>query len=448
MARDPWPAAVLAAAVLPFLGCASAPDEPARPPRLAPPPPRDELPAAPGAAALPELADLDAYVALALASSARLRAAFEDQAAAHERVAQASALPDPRLTYAEFIEEVQTRTGPQERRVSLAQMFPWPGTLDARGRAAEHRAAAAAERADDEALRVARDVALAYHEYAFLGRELDLAREQLELLRGLEPVVRARVRAGGVQEDLLRLQVEAGRLEDDVASLERRAPALSAVLADALTLRGLDAPLPVPLLTVPEAPELDVANLRARALETSPRLRALRAEALAHEATEELAELRARPELGVGVDWISTGDALDPSMPGSGDDPLAVSLTLSLPVWTDSYAAGEREARHRSRASRQRLEAEASALEAEVAEHAYRIDDAARRIGLYRDSLVPRADEALQLTLASYRAGAASLLDVIDAERALLELALSSWRACRDLLQAEARLGALVGGDV
>ncbi len=48
--------------------------------------------------------------------------------------------------------------------------------------------------------------------------------------------------------------------------------------------------------------------------------------------------------------------------------------------------------------------------------------------------------------LASYRAGEASALELLEAERALLELERAYWRACRDQLAGEARLAALVGG--
>ena len=50
-------------------------------------------------------------------------------------------LPGPRESI-EFLEELQTRTGPQERRFGVRQSVPWPGQLDAKGRLAEHAAEA------------------------------------------------------------------------------------------------------------------------------------------------------------------------------------------------------------------------------------------------------------------------------------------------------------------
>ena len=135
--------------------------------------------------ALFERAELESYLAYGLMHSAQLRAAFEAWRAATERVEQASTLPDPRLSFGQFIEEVQTRTGPQERRIGLSQAFPWPGKLNAKADLATRNAEAAWEQVEEERLRVARRIEVAFHEYAFLASELSITRELLGLVQGL-----------------------------------------------------------------------------------------------------------------------------------------------------------------------------------------------------------------------------------------------------------------------
>jgi outer membrane protein TolC len=396
-----------------------------------------------------ESAELEHYLAFGLANSADLRAAEEHWRAALERVEQASALPDPRFSYGEFLEEVQTRTGPQERRFGVSQAFPWPGRLDAQADLAEHQAEASWQRVLARRLEVGAAIEVAFHEYAYLGRERSITVQRIELLHGLEPVVQSRVRAGAGQEDLLRLQVEIGRLEDDLAGIERRRPVLSARLAHAMNLTEVPGGgmLPVPELTEPSTRSVEVEALHGRARERNPHLGELSRELDVRRQAEELAEYARTPSFNVGLDYIQTGDAVAPATSGSGDDPILVRVSVSLPIWPSSYAAGEREARHLFRASRERRDAAESALRANVEEEAYRVDEAARRIGLYRDSLIPRASESLALTMASYRTGTATVLDLIDSERALLEFELSFWRSCREYRQGDARLRALLGGD-
>ncbi len=394
-------------------------------------------------------ADLDRYVAFGLHSSARLRAAFETWRASTERVQLASTLPDPMLSFGEFIEGVQTRTGPQRRRFGLSQAFPWPGELDSRADVATRRAEAAWQGVEQVRLEVARRIEVAFHEYAYLARELEITDELLGLIRGLEPVVQGRIRAGAGQEDLLRLQVEIGRLEDDLGSIQRRRPVLSARLADAMNVPlESAAALPWPRLDVPEATDRRSDDLIAAALASSPRLRALEQELAAAQSAEELSGFRRRPDFSARIDYIQTGDASNSQTPGSGDDPLLVGLSLSLPVWTASYSAAEREAGHLVKAARARLDGARSTLHADVTEEAYRVDDAQRRIRLYQESLIPRARESLQLTAVSYRSGRSTVLDLLDSERALLEFELSLWRACAEYLVGEARLTELLGGAV
>ena len=79
---------------------------------------------------------------------------------------------------------------------------------------------------------------------------------------------------------------------------------------------------------------------------------------------------------------------------------------------------------------------------------AYELADAGRQIRLYSKSLLPRAREALTLTRTAYRTGKRSLLDVIESERALLAFETSYWRACRDYVQGQARMKAIVGGEI
>ena len=76
---------------------------------------------------LPELggtAALDDYLRYAALNNPGLEAAFNRWKAALQRVPQVTALPDPRFTYQYYIEQVETRVGPQRHAVGIAQTFP------------------------------------------------------------------------------------------------------------------------------------------------------------------------------------------------------------------------------------------------------------------------------------------------------------------------------------
>ena len=397
------------------------------------------------AAAIAVEADLDRYLRFALLRNAGLAAEYERFLAAAERVPQVSSPPDPMLTFTQFVEEVQTRTGPQERRWALTQAFPWFGELGARGDVAKGELEEQWQRVVQKRLAVERDVAVAYAEYGYLAQAIRITRTFVALLEQLEPVVQRRVAAGiSSQADLLRLQVEIGRVENDLASHERVRPSLSARLAAAMNWRD-DALLPLPELVEPARATSEVEATLQRALAGNPELEELRQRVRTARDRVRVAGYDRWPDLSVGVDYIETDAAVAP-VPGSGDDPWALRVGFSLPLWRAKYAASEREAEARVRAAMAALADREVSLRAELEAAAFALDDADRQVVLFRDSLLPRAREALTVTRIAYTGGSASLLDMIDSERALLQFEIAYWRACRDHHRARARLEALAGG--
>ena len=284
---------------------------------------------------------LDLYLRYGLHENAALRSSYERWRAALERIPQVSSLPDPTFSFTQFVEEVQTRTGPQERRYSLSQTFPWFGKLSLRGDVATGAAEQTWQKVIAVRLSVERDITVAFFEYGYLAQSIRITRGVIGLLRQLEPVVQRRI-AGGTsgQEDLLRLQVEIGRIENDLASLEKVRPALSARLAAAMNWRRREL-LPLPELQEPTLGGASVEALIQRAEQLNPELRELAERIRTNRKALDLAELEKWPDLTLGVDYFETGDALTPT-PGSGDDPWGLRLMFNLPIWRSKYAAAER----------------------------------------------------------------------------------------------------------
>jgi hypothetical protein len=114
---------------------------------------------------LPELTEasgLNNYLAYAALANPQLEAAFNRWKAALEMVTQAHTLPDPRFNYGYFIQEVETRVGPQEQRPGLSQMFPWFGKLKLRSEAAREGTNAALQQYEAAKLKLFDEVKWCY----------------------------------------------------------------------------------------------------------------------------------------------------------------------------------------------------------------------------------------------------------------------------------------------
>ncbi|RNC80995.1 MAG: TolC family protein [Phycisphaera sp.] len=390
----------------------------------------------------------DDYIRYALYHSPEAEAAFQRWRAASERLPQVSALPDPRLAFGYYIEEVQTRTGPQEARIGVEQTLPWLGTLQDREDAAAKAAMAAWREFEAVRLTVAERVVTTLHDLAYLDSTIAITRENLELLQSFEEVLRARYRVGsGSHPELVRVQVELGQVEDRVTQLEAMRLPYVAELNAALN-RPMDTDVPRAVRIEGRVASVDAAQLSEIARRRNPALLALDEEIEQQRYLGAAARKDGLPDLTVGLDYVFTGDAVNPTTPGSGDDPILLRFGINVPLWREKYDAGVREATARRLAVAHERADRANRLAAGIQRAWFEHTDANRRVGLYENTLIPKAEESLRASLAGFRAGDASFLDLLDTERTLLEFAVAAQRARADRGKALARLKTLVGEPI
>ena len=391
------------------------------------------------------LVELEDYLTFAALNNAGLKAAFEQWQIAVAQVPQAKSLPDPTFTYGYFIEEVETRVGPQRQKLEIMQMFPWFGELEARTDAAAAAAKAARKRYEAAKLKLFFEVKEAFYEYTYLARALEIAAENLELTRHFEEVARTKYMAAAAgHPDVIRAQVELAKQEDQLTALEELRKPIVARLNAVLNRRSLDM-LPWPakeeFRTVEVSREEMIELLKAR----NPELEALDFELEAAKSTVEVTKKKFWPDIGVGVSWIDTGGAVGPAVRGSGNDPIALMLTMNLPIWREGYKAAELQAKANVRkTSQQKTQAENSIVSA-AERTLYDFQDSHRKIRLYRDVLMPKAEELLGASEMAYRAGTIDFLSLTDAQRMLLRYQLYYERAVADNAQKLAELEMLAG---
>jgi len=383
---------------------------------------------------------LELLLEYARANNPGLEAAFRRWKAAIENIPQASKLPEPRVTFSAYLEEVETRVGPMQARIGLTQRLPWFGERQLAGDVEFEASEAAREQLEAARLDLDQRVRTAWYEYAWLERARQITEGNLELLAHWEGVARSRMETGlGRQSDVIRAQVELGKLDDRVASLrDLRGPLMAQLNAE--LNRDSDAALPRPTFPLAEPRPIDGQSLARALSDTSPVLRALEHRALAAGHATSLAEKAFYPDLSVGLDYTFVGTASSPGVSGSGDDAVALTLGLGLPIWRGSYRAGLRRAEAQLKGVRLEQVALANRLAADLQMALYRFRDGDRRLGLFRDSLVPKGEQSVQSLDIAYQSGEQGFLDLIDAQRVLLEFQLQAARAEVDRAEALAEI--------
>lgn len=403
--------------------------------------------AAAAAAPSAPITTLEEATSHALLHNAGVKAAFDRWQAAVQRSPQARALPDPKLTYSYYIENVETRVGPQEQALGVAQTLPWFGKRDLRAEAADAGTRAARQRYEQAKLDLLYDVKSAYYELYYIRRAIGITRDNMKLLETLEKVAQSRYKTGGPMVPLVQLQTELGKLEDRIHELEALRPAREAQLNAALN-RPPDAPVSWPdNLTVPDV-ELNDNRLRDALAANSPLLRRYDAQVDKHAVQARLAAKRRRPDFTVGLKTLDTGDARNPGTPGSGTDPVMATVSVNLPIWRSSYDAAEEEAERNRWATIHEKAETRNQQNARLEMALFQYRDAGRKIDLYKNTLVPKAEQSLKVARQAFEVGEAEFLALIDAERMLLEFELQHERARTERARQLALIEKLIGVPV
>jgi outer membrane protein TolC len=371
-------------------------------------------------------------VLFAVRNHPQVIAAYADWAASVENITIARSRPDPKLTFELYAADAVSSLMP-----GLMTDIPGPGKLAARAAAASAESRAKYFQFATAVQQTAFAVEKSFYPLHFLDAKLAVNRQSLALLASLEVLARAQNEVGrATLQDVIRAQIEQEKLKTETANLEDSRRVLLAEFKAALGLRADQSDPPVPAETVFTETKLSDDELFAAALKQNPRLQGMAAEIKVADAAIRMARKEKIPDFTAGgeVDVQASPFIWNPQ------------LSMTLPVWRDKLAAELAAAQAGKRAAQARLSAEQILLAVDFAEQTYLIREADRGLTLLRERLLPRARQSLEVSRAAYRSGQVDFLNVIDAERSLLDFQLDEIAAQTQREIARAELTLLVAG--
>ncbi len=155
-------------------------------------------------------------------------------------------------------------------------------------------------------------------------------------------------------------------------------------------------------------------------------------------ARVELARKQYKPDFTVGLTYALVTGRDDPAgraspPPDDGRDLFGVGAAINLPIRRERLSAGVREAVERRLAAEESLRAVHAAIGRQLEDAGARLRLAREQWQLFHTVLIVQADESLRSAQFSYETGKADVLDLLDAERTLLQVRLGEARALTDL---------------
>ena len=391
---------------------------------------------------------LEEYILEALRGNQRLRSRYSDFLAANEMISQAKSLPDPKLGYTEYLKPVETRVGPQEKAFSLSQSFPWFGSLSLRGDVKREKAEALRSLVNNTALEIAAEVKKAYYDIGYLERSIEITQQHVRLMTQWEDIARARYSAGsGQYTDVIKAQVELGILSNRRDELLDQRRPLVAVM-NALLDRPSVTPVIVAGMPATAEHDLDIADLAGRMKAQNPLLSVWDHRVQEYLNTDRLAKKQGYPSFTVGLNYILTGEARMDGVADSGENALMASVAVTLPIWRGKIDSASRAAVNQYQGALSSKRELTNKLVASLERSHFRYRDARRKTALYQTALLPKGHQSLDATRTAYEAGNSSFLDLLDAEKLVLEFELSLARARFDVLIQESVIEVLVAGPI
>ncbi len=333
----------------------------------------------------------------------------------------------------------------QEIVLRVEQEIEMSGRRDLRLSGARIGVDAARAALRDRQRHVDLEVRRAYFQVVLARADDEVARTSLDEIDQVIVLNRARFDQGEISGiELRRLQVERFRFADDRFTAELALKHARSALLSLLGVEALDQPFETTesLALSPAAAETvtgaaPAAALRAQALASRPDLQAIRLERDRARRDSRLQQALRTPNLTIGGGWRRD----------FGENGLVIDLTVPLPLFSKNKGGIARADADQGMADARVAAAERMvALDVQQALDSLTVSRA--RAGYIEREYLKAAREARDIVLASYREGAATLIDYLDAQRAYREALRTYNRALYDhrfsLFQLEAAVGAPV----
>lgn len=360
------------------------------------------------------------------------------------RIRQQTALPDPQIQYTQFVESIQTRTGEQEFILGVSQLFPWFGELETQGEIAHLRARQALAKYRQALLEVRTQVQEAFYRYLYQQKRKSLLQEEIDLLNEMRDSVLYLYTAGDRgRQSVLRIETEIARLKNELL----RIPSQLTQYKTRLT-RLLNEERPLELIEAGyeeiAMPDMNFTEMLQTAQRQRPDLESVSQQQDIAKLQYELARIDDYPDIQVGMNYIGIGDSpLNP--PDEGEDAFNIGIRFNIPLPNVKRAASKRIAQIQLQESHQAYVDLENRIQEDITFLIDHIETLTQRHRQIADEWIPLALESLETTRIAYETGDAALADIIDAERAYIELRKQQIQIQRDFHLAIAELERTTG---
>ena len=389
---------------------------------------------------------LDELVTEGLRNNPDVQAAKERWTAARQRGSQVGAWEDPMVSYTRWISTPETRVGPQENAFMISQRIPFPGKLGAMEMMADEDAFGAGARYDIGRRDIVFKIENTYYDLYTIDQSLRILDHYLDLLKDFSKVAAERYSTGdGIQANVLKSQVEISNILERRLGF-RKMRASAAARLNALLNRPEGTPVGEAIEMDTSRVSVDDTSLVAQALDRRQELLSAKAMVRKSEAMGKFARLDYLPNFTLQFTYITIPKLATSMGADAGKDPYGISVGINLPLQFGRRAAALEEAEALTRANTLSQRNVENMVRAEIEDITFQLQTSGKTLDLYKTGLIVQAESSLESALSAYRTGKMDFLNLLDAERMLLQVRLGYVREQAAYRKLAAALDRALGG--
>jgi len=377
-----------------------------------------------------------------------LLAAFEQISVSQSKIAQETALQDPvvSLSLSNYpIDELRADITPMTgNEVRLAQKFPFPGKLDAKGKIAAQKSRWFASAYQDSRLKVRQKVKDAWYRLLFQKKAIELTNINLKMLDDFIRLTESRYEVGkGLQQNVLKAHLQRSKQLDKLLALQQQQ---EAILAELNNLAGRETDQPLEISNQLEAlvPTYTLSELTSQAQNNRPMFAAFDALIDQYKEQRKLADLGSRPDFTLWGGYRFR----DNDLSDGGTDFVSAGISFNLPIYRSRINAAKAEADSSLRVAYQRRNDFNSKVKLSIHQSLSKLEQSSRLAELYQDGIIPQAKQTFQATLIAYQVDKIDFLNLLDSLMSLYRYEIDYVRTLSDQLRSQAQVEAAAGLEI
>lgn len=354
--------------------------------------------------------DLQEYINIALENNPEVQQFDTKYKRISEKKEEVNTLPNTEFGAGYFVSTPETRTGPQQFKLSVKQMIPFFGTITARENYVSSLADAAYQDIVVVKRKLATSVAQSYYRLYEVKAKQKVLDENIALLETYEKLALTSVEVGKASAvDVLRLQIRQNELAQQKEVLQETFLGMQKAFNKLLNQDVNTSISVVDSLHIPK----ETDKIQPSTLKLHPELVKFDKLYTSVEKSEFLNQKDKQPMIGFGLDYVNVGKRTDMNVVDNGKDIVMPMVSLSIPIFNKKNKSISKQNKLQQEEILSQKEQRYNMLESVL----YRaVSDRKASVINYQTQLknLEQAKNAEQILVKSYETGTIDFNDVLD----------------------------------